>query len=394
MARQSVWRVGALVLGLIVFLTACQPVQGNTKKQKTQPEEIRGVWVSYSEVNALLADGGLEQNYKNLLENCAALGLTDLFLHIRAFCDAIYPSEYFPLTAAAAAYEYDVLDYMIRKAHEKNIRVHGWLNPYRVRTADADFAALPEKSPAKIWKTDENPQNDTAVCVYNGIYLNPASSEVRQLILNGIREVLTAYELDGIHLDDYFYPTTDPQFDAASYAAYVASSAKPLSLAEWRTANVNALVSGCYTAVKFVDSDRIFSISPAADIEGNKTELYADVAAWCESGCVDWLIPQLYFGFEYPTEAFRYETLLARWKSVVEPTSAKLLIGLAPYKLATESEPDKAEWANTTDLLARQVTAARKSGATGVLFFSSTALFSGKEQNTAERESLKKIFSN
>lgn len=392
MPRCKIRRILVVFLGLTIFLAACQPVKNDPTKKEAQPEEIRGVWVSYSEVNAILADGGLEQNYKDLLENCTALGLTDLFLHIRAFCDSIYPSDYYPLTARAAEYDQDVLEYMISKAHEQNIRVHGWLNPYRVRTADEDFTALPEKSPARIWKTDENAQNDTAVCVYNGIYLNPASGEVRQLILNGIREVLTKYELDGIHLDDYFYPTTDPAFDAASYQAYVASCEQPLTLARWRTANVNALVSGCYTAVKFVGSDRIFSISPAADIDGNRTELYADVAAWCESGCVDWLIPQLYFGFRYPAEEFRFEALLQRWNELAKPSKTKMLVGLAPYKLGTTQAADREEWGNTTDLLARQVEASRTSGVRGVVFFSASSLFSEQEQNTAERYALQKIF--
>lgn len=381
------------ILSFVIMLSGCGTMpKDSAERIRNESAEIRGIWVSYSEVNTLLKNGKLKKNFAKLLQDGKTLGVTDLFLHVRAFCDAIYPSDYFPMTESAAAYDYDILSYMVSAAHRKNIRIHGWLNPYRVRTGDAEIEKLPEKSPARVFLSDQDPENDGAVCFCNGIYLNPASSAARQLILNGIRELLTRYDLDGIHLDDYFYPTTAEDFDAAAYNDYVSGCETPLSLADWRCANVNALVSGCYTAVKFSGHDRIFSISPAASITKNREDLYADAEAWCESGCVDWLIPQLYFGFHYPLEEYRFETLLKAWQNLTAKTSAKLLIGLAPYKIGAEAEADRPEWTDgSDDLLARQVTALRQEKAAGFVFFSYSALFSENARNTAERENLFRI---
>ena len=84
----------------------------------------------------------------------------------------------------------------------------------------------------------------------------------------------------------------------------------PLPLDDWRRANVNALISGVYTAVKFHSKDTVFSVSPAASIENNYSRLFADVKSWIESGCVDCIIPQLYFGFSYPDDEYKFENLL------------------------------------------------------------------------------------
>ncbi|MBR7071546.1 MAG: family 10 glycosylhydrolase [Clostridia bacterium] len=376
---------------VLCLLSGCQ-TKGHTAQTVAKDAEIRGVWVSYSEVKTLLKDGEWKKNCSALFENCNSLGITDIFLHVRAFCDAIYPSRYYPLTPEAAVYDYDVLDYFLTQAHEEHLRVHGWLNPYRVRLGTTDWRQLPAESPARKWLSDDDPANDDAVCFWEGIYLNPAVDSVRQLILNGVRELLKNYPLDGIHVDDYFYPTTDATFDEISYQRYCGESNQPLSLEDWRRANVNALISGCYTAVKFSGKDLIFSVSPAADLENNLTDLYADVIAWCQSGCVDWMIPQLYFGFDYPMEKFRFDNLLKMWQEAVKDTPVTLLIGLAPYKIGTTAAADRDEWtAGSSDLLARQITAVRQTTAKGYLFFSYASLFSGQERNAAEREEIKNL---
>lgn len=260
---------------------------------------ITGVWISYSELDSMLS-GNFKAEFSAAVQNCVAREITDVFVHIRPFCDSYYPSKYFPLRQTVKQ-DYDVLEYMISECHQNGISFHAWLNPYRVRTADSDISALPQNSPARRWVEDQNAEDNLNVSLVGGIYLNPASSEVRTLILDGIREIIDNYAVDGIHFDDYFYPTIDEEFDKQSYNDYCAATQNPLSLGDWRRANVNALVSGAYTAIKFKSKDIIFSISPSASVDDNYNKHYADVVAWCDSGCVDYIIPQLYLVFNIPT---------------------------------------------------------------------------------------------
>lgn len=379
-----------LCVALLLTLCCCTP-QSSASMPETEAvpasERVIGLWVSYSELNSMLSDNFNEQ-FKALLENCRATGISDLFVHVRAFCDSIYPSELFPLSSAAAGYNGDLLRDIVELTHKAGLRLHAWINPYRVRTADENIDALADKSPAKMWLKDSDPGNDLNVCFSNGIYLNPASEEVRRTVIAGIREILTNYDVDGIHFDDYFYPTEQAAFDEKSYAGYTSGTEHPLSLADWRRAQVNQLISGCYTAVKFFSKDKIFSVSPAASIEKNYSSMYADVKAWMKNGCVDWIIPQLYFGFEYPDKNFRFDSLLKEWRSVKSAENVRLIPGIAAYKLGTENEPDRAEWGDNAELIARQVKLCREC-TYGAVFFSSGSLFSENELNRRALELIK-----
>ncbi|MBQ3817301.1 MAG: family 10 glycosylhydrolase, partial [Clostridia bacterium] len=200
-------------------------------------------------------------------------------------------------------------------------------------------------------------------------------------------------DVDGIHFDDYFYPTSDTSFDEASFKKYSSFADEPLSLEDWRRANVNALISGCYTAIKFINKDIKFSISPMASLEKNYNELYADVKAWVENGCIDVIIPQLYFGFEYPESDFTFENLLVKWKDLIEPNSnVQLMIGLAPYKIGTETPADKEEWGECDDIIARQAKMCIKDqNISGYVLFSESSLFSENDLNKRQMENLLKI---
>ncbi len=337
---------------VLILLAGCSTAEPNVTQEKQN--YITGVWVSYSELDAMLQKD-FKAEFSLAVQNCTSRGITDIFVHTRPFCDSYYPSQYFPLRESAAVCDFDILEYMINICHQSGIKFHAWLNPYRVRTADSDISVLPDNSPAKQWLTDDSVDNNANVSLVGGVYLNPASSEVRQLILDGIREIVDGYAVDGIHFDDYFYPTVEATFDEQSYIAYCNETQKPLSLGDWRRANVNALISGAYTAIKFKNKDIVFSVSPSASIDENYNKHYADIAAWLDNACVDYIIPQLYFGFEYPDRNFKFENLLEKWQKEVAYTETKLLIGLATYKIGTQNEPDKQEWANGKEVINRQV---------------------------------------
>lgn len=335
-----------LLVPILLTLSGCRPVD-TTLAEQPPPSYVTGVWITYAELDKMLS-GDFKTEFKAAVSNCKKQGITDALVHTIPFCDAYYDSKILPKRVTAQNADFDLLDYMITECHNSGINFHAWINPYRVRTADSDLSKLPEDSPAKKW------QNTYNISTVSGVYLNPASSEVRSLIIDEVREIIGAYKVDGIHFDDYFYPTTDELFDKPSYDEYRNNTTTPLPLADYRRANVNSLISGVYTAIKFIDKNIMFSVSPAASIDENYNKHYADVTAWCQNGCVDYIIPQLYFGFNYPDKNYQFSKLLTDWKNITNATPTRLIIGLAVYKIGTASEPDHTEWANGKDVIKRQ----------------------------------------
>lgn len=385
----------AVLLILLLSLCSCGPNISNYKTEnsvgKYSNTASSGVWISFREINSMLTSGdGFENELKKVVENCESLKIENVYIHVRSYCDSLYPSDFFPLISEAEVYDYDIFKKMLDAFHQSGIKVHAWINPYRVLTSSSDIEKLDSNSPAYIWLNDDNADNDINVCFYKGIYLNPAESEVRQLVIDGIREILSKYEVDGIHFDDYFYPTKDSDFDSKSYEKYKSVTANPLSVEDWRRANVNALISGCYSAVKYANKDVLFSISPAASLDKNYNEFYADIEEWIKNGYVDYLIPQLYFGFEYPQKEYCFESLLEEWRTVINKnTEVGLFVGLASYKIGADSEYDKEEWQNNTDIIARQARICYDDGlAQGYVIFSYSSLFSDSELNSKQREEL------
>ncbi|MCQ2478832.1 MAG: family 10 glycosylhydrolase, partial [Clostridia bacterium] len=382
-------RAIALLLCLLLFLCSCRAQdEQNGETAAEQSGEIHGVWISYNEVDAMLSRG-FKEDFKTVISNCKTLKITDIFLHTVPFGNTLYKSEIYPQNEKASALDFDVLKYAVSECHKNRMRLHAWINPYRVSTALHDVDSLPQNSAAYIWTHDDIKDNDKNVCICDGIYLNPAESDVRALIIDVVREITLNYGVDGIHFDDYFYPTTDETFDKESYNAYLTESEIPISLADFRRSCVNGLISGVYTAVKFIDKDIMFSVSPAASLKRDYEDYYADVSCWCKSGCVDFIVPQLYFGFNYKLPEFCFENLLKVWKNAVKDTDTKLVIGLATYKIGTDSENDKEEFANV-DTIPRQVELCKTDeNISGYSFFSYGSLFSDKELNTKAREKIR-----
>lgn len=384
----------AAVMAIIILmcLSGCVPEKTSVKKENTSSAgEIKGIWISFSELDRMMASGDFKTEFCNALDNSISIGITDAFVHVRPFCDSVYPSQYFPLRKGFENCGFDALEFMTAECHTRNIRFHAWINPYRVKTSDSDIQTLDSASPAYIWLNDDNTENDSDVCISNGVYLNPSSLNVRRLIMNGIREITGKYDVDGVHFDDYFYPTTDEDFDLTSYEAYKSGCKQPLSLGDWRRAGVNALISGCFQAVKFANKNIVFSVSPAASVEKNYEEYYADISSWVKSGCVDLLIPQLYFGFDYPDGDFRFEKLLNDWTEITDETQTQLAIGLAAYKVGTDKTPDSEEWQTDSTVLPRQVALCNQTDSVGgYVLFSYSSVFSEAEINRECLNTLKK----
>ncbi len=361
-------------------------------------DEMRGMWVTYFELGALFdAPEGFQAGFRALLDRCEGAGINALFVHVRSHCDAYYPSALFPWSRYVSGMKgeqgkdpgFDPLAFMIGETHARGMAFHAWVNPYRVLYDSTDLSDLCDSNPAKRWLTDGDPDNDSWVCeAQGGLYLNPAVEQVQALVVSGVREIVDAYEVDGVHFDDYFYPTTEETFDEKEYAAYRASVwDDPLPLADWRRAHVNAMVSRVYGAVKASRPACRFGISPMAGIRNNYETVFADVAAWAKGGYVDYLMPQLYFGFEYPKEESRFDRLLADWKAVAGSSGPALYIGLGAYRIGA-TDANNLEWSQHHDLLARQVRCLRESACGGFCLYSYSTYFADREDCAQEREAL------
>lgn len=395
-----------MLLCITVLVCGCgsrqqPPAELNTPQ--TDEFELKGIWMSCYEMDfGGMSAGRLRLELADRFSRMADFGLNAVFVHVRANSDAFYPSAYFPwakqlLSADGASPEYDPLKIMIDEAHKAGLEFHAWINPYRVSGVSMAAAELPDGCPAKEWLTDDNPDNDDwAVQAAGGIYYNPAIPEVQRLIVDGVREV-AAYEVDGIHFDDYFYPTTDEAFDKTAYASYCADTHHPLPLPDWRRANVSTLIAQVHAAAHA--KGKCFGISPAADIstdgsDRNYCELYADVTRWIQQdGYVDYITPQLYFGFDYPADRFTYDALIDTWCALPRRAGVKLYIGLAAYKIGSE-DAGSDEWMRDTTILAKQTALARDKGCGGILVYSydsfSKADFLFESQMANLREELAK----
>lgn len=367
---------------------ADSPFTSGAAVTKPDPvEELRGVWISYLELAKVGKDEkSFQTDICTMFDKIAALKMNAVIVHIRASGDAYYPSDFFPWSDKLTGTQgknpgFDPLAIMIKAAHARGLQFHAWINPYRVSGKISDLTTLAAGNPARIWLTDTDAGNDDwAVRWSDGIYYNPAVPQVQKLILDGVREIIDRYDVDGIHFDDYFYPTTDAAFDKAAYDRYTASAGiTALSLGDWRRANVNMLVQSVYGAVKA--KNVIFGISPAAHIstdgtDKNYTELYADIRRWMVNpGYVDYIAPQLYFGFDYPTERFRFDRLCDQWSSLPRSKGVKLYIGLAAYKIGTV-DAGSAEWQEKDDILKRQAEYLKKSAVDGLILYSYSAVAS------------------
>lgn len=377
---------------LLVFLYGCNEYNSNPTIKNN---EMRAIWISYYEYDIKgLNYNDFKVRINEMFDNIKSVGLNTVIVHTRANADSIYKSEYFPYSdiikdESGQAPEYDPLEYMVNAAHERNLSIHAWINPFRVSNKSSDITTLCENHIARQWYENEETKNN--VIPFNEkIYFNPASPDVRKLIINGVREIINRYEVDGIHIDDYFYPTTDESFDKISYSKYLENCSSPLSLTEWRIANINTLISEIW---KITNSKEIMlGISPSAHIDEEYflKNGYANIKEWLKFvGFADYITPQIYWGFDYSDKEYRFDVMLKKWVDLKRDKDVMLIPGLAAYKIGTEDTND--EWINNSDILKRQVMLLREQNCSGFALFSYSYLFSNNQQNALERQNLSEI---
>jgi len=324
--------------------------------------EVRGVYIAtvynidYPSKSNLSA-AALKAELDAILKTAAEAGLNTVYFQVRPAADALYESSLFPVSRALSAngkLTFDPLKYLIDTAHQQNIFVHAWVNPLRVSLGSAekpshDPAALPEGSPAK-----EHPEW-TVPYADGRLYFDPGLPEVRQLVADGVREIVEKYNVDGILFDDYFYPypvkdadgITAGFDDTVSYEKYGGG----MKRADWRRQNINEMVKLVYDAVKGVSENVTFGVAPFGIWQnddgkngGSATtgmesyaSIYCDPIAWARDGYVDYIAPQLYWRFS--TTSAPFGTLARWWNQMLDGTGVDLLISHAAHNYDAWSSP-------------------------------------------------------
>lgn len=371
------FRLLALVLACVLTLVTPAFAAGTPSAS----EEMRGVWVSsvynldYPSSPTTDPDK-LKAEADEILDNCVKWGLNAVFLQVRPSGDALYKSDLFPwskyLTGSVGTAPqdgFDPLEYWVEAAHKRGLELHAWINPYRItRGKDTEWNQLPSTHPAKM-----NP--DWVVKYSDGnYYFNPGIPEVRDLVTRGAVEIVQNYDVDGLHMDDYFYPGTDFN-DAATYQKYGSSFS---NIADFRRDSVNQLVAQLDTAVHNIDPDIQFGISPSGiwankstDPRGSNSSgsehyvsSYADSLYWIENGLVDYIIPQIYWEIGHKLADFA--TLADWWNDAVAGSDVHLYIGMGAYRCA---DNPTGVWTTTDPLFDSLAYLENKDNVGGCVFF-------------------------
>lgn len=374
-----------MLLAVILLFTFCCPI--HTEAAATGDASYKAVWFSFYDFQTYLnqTKKNNETNFRNyfdkVLEQCLSRNLDRIIVQVRPCSDAMYQSAYFPTSAyiarkQGAKLSYDPLKVMVAEAHSKGMKIEAWINPYRV-SFNTSYSKLAKNNPARIWHESSNPSVRRNVLTYGGqLYYNPSKPEVRTLIINGVREIVRNYDVDGIHMDDYFYPSFSPRnykksFDAQEYNAS-AEKQQGKGIKYYRRQQVDLLVKGIKAAVKQEDSSMVFGISPAGNIDNlnSKYSYYVNIKKWTNSTeYVDYIAPQVYWGFSHKTAPFA--KVVDRWAAMVDQNKVKLYIGLPAYKVGHPSlgsnSAERKELKSTT-ILKKMVTYVRNK-ADGVIVF-------------------------
>lgn len=340
-----------LLASLLLFAGGCGTAAPSASASDSPARDgMKAVWVAtvyhLDYPSAATTDSSaLKREADEILNECASLGMNTVILQVRPSADALYPSSLFPwsryLTGsqnAAPSDGFDPLAYWIQRAHALGLELHAWINPYRItKNGQEELDALSASSPAK--------QHPEWVIEYDkNFYFDPALPDVRELVIQGAEELCRNYNIDGIHLDDYFYP--GPDFDdSASFAAYGGT----LDRGDWRRDNVNQLVQALGERVHAIKPELAYGISPSgvwADSkslpQGSNTTggyesyyaSYADSRKWVQEGWIDYICPQIYWYIGHKT--MDYKTIAEWWASTVRGTGVQLYIGMADYQACAE----------------------------------------------------------
>ena len=376
-----------------VAVNAAAASDAQTEQTTVNTDEYKAFWFSYYDYTAYRAKykkrnaTTFKKYFTQAVKKGKSLGMNCIIVHVRPFGDAMYKSKYFPWSKCISGKQgknpgYDPLKIMTQVAHANGMKIEAWINPYRVASGSTNNKK----------KTRRN------VLAYKGsLYYNPAKAQVRNLIVNGVKEIVENYDVDGIHMDDYFYPAfsssnVNSAFDAKEYRASTMAKGKQ-NIVSFRREQVNMLVKAIHSAVKSIDPSVTFGISPAGNIDNltSRYSYYVDINKWLNSSdYVDYICPQIYWGFKHPYAKF--DRVTNRWMNAAKSKKVKVYIGIAVYRAGHNigaGSAERREWRSDANILKKQVQYARKKGCDGFAFFDYQDLKSKKSAKAVKQ--LKKV---
>lgn len=284
--------------------------------------EFRGAWI-HTIFQKQYSNQTTQENKAYLrrqLDSLRLCGCNAIIFQVRPQADALYPSKLEPWSrhlsgtaGVAPSPMWDPLKFMIAEAHARGMELHAWLNPYRITTSPGEV--LPKEH---IYH-----RHPERFLEYDGkLYFDPALAENREFIVSVVDDIVSRYDVDAIHMDDYFYPYPKPGVDFPDDASY-ALTGNGMDRGDWRRQNVNLLIEQIHKAIVARKPWVRFGISPfgiwrnkKSDPRGSNTNglenydaLYADVTLWTRKGWVDYMLPQLYWALDHPsapTESLAY----------------------------------------------------------------------------------------
>ena len=315
------------------WLCLCLALSGSLRaqieSQRYPKREFRAAWIQ--SVNGQFKgqdEATMKRNLINQLEALQRAGINAIIFQVRPEADALYASQLEPwsrfltgVQGEAPSPLWDPMQFMIEECHKRCMEFHAWINPYRVKTALANpLAANHVYHLHPEW----------FITYGNQLFFDPALPESRRHICMVITDILTRYDVDAIHMDDYFYPypLKGMEFpDDASFARYGGGFD---NRGDWRRSNVNLLIKHIHETVREVKPWVKFGVSPfgiyrnqKSDPLGSKTnglqnydDLYADVLLWAREGWIDYNIPQIYWQIGHP--AADYKELVEWWAKHAE----------------------------------------------------------------------------
>ena len=374
-------RFAAVVMALLIVFGGL-PAAGSRAEAAVAPKtasnfgEYRAYWFAFYDYENFRdhyknTKANFTKYFRTVVKRGKKLNMNTIIVHVRPCGDAMYPSAYFPWSEFLTGKQgknpgYDPLKIMVQVAHADGLRIEAWINPYRISLDSTSYSRLSSDNQARIWHNTKGKGRN--VLSYGGkLYYNPSKVAVRKLIVNGVKEIVRNYDVDGIHMDDYFYPSfsrwsVSRTFDAKEYKKSVFKR-RGYSITTYRRAQVNSLVRQIYSAVKQIDPNVTFGISPA----GNPSALassyayYVDVNKWLKSNnYIDYITPQIYWGYYNPYCPYR--GTLRKWVKMAMRSKVKLYIGIAVYKAGHrvgDSSKERREW-RSANILAKEIKYARK----------------------------------
>lgn len=328
-----------ITFSMLLFLAAVLFGMINVRVARAEEDEVRAVWVSFYEYKGAglknKSESVFRQNADKMFRNIRDNGCNTVYFHVRAFDDAIWPSENFGFsTYMGNEPEYDPLAILVETSHKYGISFHAWMNPYRI----------------------------TQKKVYD-----PSMPSTNSRILLAVREVIDNYPVDGIHFDDYFYPSKGHK----QYAKYASLSK------EIKMVYTNAMVQSVYQMVKEKSPALQFGISPAGNVEYCES-IGADVKTWMSApGYVDYIVPQIYWSNSYKlggkmTKLF--DQRMSQWKRL-NTANIKMYIGLGLYRGGMKDSLDRG-WRKSSKVVASQISKTRRSAkVSGYSLFSYESLY-------------------